>query len=662
MSKTSDDEKGRWDQVMDHFDLAFQQMNDIALIQQEIKKDLTATKEQQKMIAQQVRANGQAVASLTLRQMEKEAVSDHSDDVSVIFEEADDFQNIFAKNKTDFRPGTSKHPTRPDERTRQEALPHHSLPKIHFPKFNGSNPKIWFDNCANYFTIYSIPEHLKVTAATMHLEGNASKWWQAYKQSHAMPGWIVFCQVIQEKFGADDYRNAINELLSLKQMGTVEEYTAAFQSLQFDIAMHNCHYDELFFATTYVQGLKDEIRAMVEPHVPVTVERATVIAKIQQRTLERSKSKYNRAAPPQKPAATKTEVPPQQTNYNWQRIRQLRDYRRANNLCFSCGEKYEPGHQEHCPKRQKPQVHALAINDLDKDKEELTEEMLNTLAVEDTLAEDFCQLSLNTLSSQDTGNSMKLKTMVKEKVMLILLDSGSSHSFISADFVRLAKLPTIPIPSRTVKLANGQCLSTSSKVQNLQWYIQGHTLCSDMIVLDMTTYDAILGYDWLKEQGPMAIDWTKKTLQFKKNNKPIKLQGLISPPLQAKPISATKLYKDTKGNNSWAFVIVKHTHPPNLTTSPTPTEPPPPIQQVLDKYSQVFQDPKTLPPSRSYDHSIPLLPGATPVNARPYHYSPQHKTEIENQVQELLQSGLIIHSHSPFASHVLLVKKKDGSW
>jgi hypothetical protein len=48
--------------------------------------------------------------------------------------------------------------------------------------------------------------------------------------------------------------------------------------------------------------------------------------------------------------------------------------------------------------------------------------------------------------------------------------------------------------------------------------------------------------------------------------------------------------------------------------------------------------------------------------SKPYHYSPHHKTEIEQQVQELLQSGFITHSKSPFASPVLLVKKKDGTW
>jgi hypothetical protein len=69
-----------------------------------------------------------------------------------------------------------------------------------------------------------------------------------------------------------------------------------------------------------------------------------------------------------------------------------------------------------------------------------------------------------------------------------------------------------------------------------------------------------------------------------------------------------------------------------------------------------------LPPSRTYDHSIAILPNALPVNCRPYRYSPEQKDEIERQVATMLKSGVVVPSLSPYASPVLLVKKKDNNW
>jgi hypothetical protein len=81
------------------------------------------------------------------------------------------------------------------------------------------------------------------------------------------------------------------------------------------------------------------------------------------------------------------------------------------------------------------------------------------------------------------------------------------------------------------------------------------------------------------------------------------------------------------------------------------------IQQILMQYSSLFSEPSTLPPQHVLDHKIPLMDGAQPVNIHPYRYSPLQKNEIKRQVQEMLQV-----STSPFASLVLLVKKKDGTW
>jgi hypothetical protein len=82
----------------------------------------------------------------------------------------------------------------------------------------------------------------------------------------------------------------------------------------------------------------------------------------------------------------------------------------------------------------------------------------------------------------------------------------------------------------------------------------------------------------------------------------------------------------------------------------------------LDEFSDVFQPPDSLPPSRACNHAIPLIPGAQPFYIRPYRYPPALKDEIERQVKEMLSQGLIQPSTSLFSSPVLLVKKKDDSY
>lgn len=373
--------------------------------------------------------------------------------------------------------------------------------------------------------------------------------------------------------------------------------------------------------------------------------------------MDRNKTKFQKHNALAKQQQQKIEGKPATQYGSLWRDRQLRDYRKANNLCFHCGEKFESGHLEVCPKKNKHQLNALALNDLDR---EISEEALNEIAIEDLIAEDFCQLSLNALAIIESMDYIKLKTTVKKKTMLILVDTGSSHSFVNSQFVQLTKLPTTQTSAQKVKLANGQWMKTDTIVKNLNWYTQGHSFCTDMIVLDMLPYDVILDFDWLKANSPMTCDWQAKTIQFQHKGKPIVLQGLKAPQSQVNNITAKQIYKSTKGNDIWAFVLLNsihsdHTPPPK---SKMPSED---LKLLLAQYADVFNDPKQLPPARSYDHAIPLHPDAVLVNSRPYHYSPQHKTKIEKQVKELLDNGLICHSHSPFASPVLLVKKKDGS-
>ena len=86
------------------------------------------------------------------------------------------------------------------------------------------------------------------------------------------------------------------------------------------------------------------------------------------------------------------------------------------------------------------------------------------------------------------------------------------------------------------------------------------------------------------------------------------------------------------------------------------------LHELLGSFNDVFEEPKGLPPTRSHDHKILLKEDSTPVCVRPYRYPYFQKTEIEKIVRELLQSGVIRPSQSPFSSPVLLVRKADGNW
>jgi hypothetical protein len=57
-----------------------------------------------------------------------------------------------------------------------------------------------------------------------------------------------------------------------------------------------------------------------------------------------------------------------------------------------------------------------------------------------------------------------------------------------------------------------------------------------------------------------------------------------------------------------------------------------------------------------------LLTGASPVQLRPYRYALALKSEIEKQVADMLQTGIIQNSSSAFSSPVILVNKKDNTY
>jgi hypothetical protein len=86
------------------------------------------------------------------------------------------------------------------------------------------------------------------------------------------------------------------------------------------------------------------------------------------------------------------------------------------------------------------------------------------------------------------------------------------------------------------------------------------------------------------------------------------------------------------------------------------------LPALLDEFAAIFNEPSGMPPPRSQDHAISLIPGSQPVAVRPYRYPVAHKDELERQCSAMLEQGLIRRSSSAFSSPMILVKKADGAW
>jgi hypothetical protein len=333
------------------------------------------------------------------------------------------------------------------------------IPKMNFPKFSGKEPSIWKDKCEDYFKLLNIPESMWTTAASLHMDGNAESWMQVYKLKEGLGSWQTFIKVVQHKFGAYDYQHAIDEMWDLQQTDTMEEYANAFETLQYQITMHDLGMGDAYFISQFIKGLKPEIRYPVQGQVPHTMERAVRLAKIQETIQEKAKSKGSRGLVNSKQAPMLTGkwepraqgvIPAAMT-----KERQLRDFCRANSLCYFCREPYDATHAAKCSKRPKAQANALVLNNLDIT---LTDEVLQQLDIEDALYAEFGSLSINAIAGTEDGEVIRLRALVKNKVMLILVDIGSSNCFISADFVKKVGLPTRKTTPKQVKVANGDIL------------------------------------------------------------------------------------------------------------------------------------------------------------------------------------------------------------
>ncbi|GJS25500.1 retrotransposon-related protein [Tanacetum coccineum] len=259
------------------------------------------------------------------------------------------------------------------------------------------------------------------------------------------------------------------------------------------------------------------------------------------------------------------------------------------------------------------------------------EEELETPTEEESVEEQvvYPHISLNALAGINTFHTMRIKGHVGKQDVHILVDSGSTHNFVDVQCAKKLGCEIRSICPLQVEVSRGNQMLSTSTCRGFTWTLQGQNFTSDVMLLPLGGCDMVLG-----KGDPERYTTSNRAVDewegFWKSS-----MSLCVYPTTLMAVSGQKGLASEEG----------HT-----------------LSELLASFEVVFAIPNTLPPHRTHDHKIVLQEGVPPVNIRPYKHPPTQKDAIELMVKELLQTGVIRPSHSPFSSPIVMVKKKDGTW
>ena len=96
----------------------------------------------------------------------------------------------------------------------------------------------------------------------------------------------------------------------------------------------------------------------------------------------------------------------------------------------------------------------------------------------------------------------------------VLFDSGSTHSFVAPHFAKTLKPKPEPLGfAPSVVIPTGSFMLSDSMFRSCDILISDKTLHIDLILLQISSFDVILGMDWLAANDA-AIDCKKKKISL----------------------------------------------------------------------------------------------------------------------------------------------------
>lgn len=168
--------------------------------------------------------------------------------------------------------------------------------------------------------------------------------------------------MLHERFGRDQHQILIRRMFHIHQESTVTDYVERFSGLIDQLKAYNPNIDMIYYTTHFVDGLREDIRAVIVVQRPQNLYTVYTLALLQEEVVEADPAKrkdgrrdlasyprptFKNAHPlPLPPGAGDHNPKPAEAGFTVSenaktaedKFRALRAYRRARGLCDHCAE------------------------------------------------------------------------------------------------------------------------------------------------------------------------------------------------------------------------------------------------------------------------------------------------------------------------------------
>ncbi|KAJ1407468.1 Retrotransposon gag domain [Sesbania bispinosa] len=303
-----------------------------------------------------------------------------------------------------------------------------------------------------FFALDDTPEGNKVTLASIAMDEVSYQWFQGLERSFSgRITWRLLVDAMKVRFGAV-YEDPMEELVQLRQTGSLSEYQEAFDGLVCKVDLN-----ETQKLSCYVAGLKPEIavgnRGNQLPGAGSGKWNGSKIPSFwapQDRKTEGSGRKEEMAAKISTNSNNQKGILGKPNLKVQQRLsaKELDEHRKKG-LCYFCHEKFGPG--QYCPQRKKMHVFLM---ETEEEGEVITEEDVIE-EKEDSDEGENLVVSMNAIHGETRYPTLRITGWLGKRRIHILVDTGSNHNFVDPSLLKEGIGSVRKIKPVCVTAANG---------------------------------------------------------------------------------------------------------------------------------------------------------------------------------------------------------------